>query len=61
MSNNIRKQEKFQLCGWILFLVSAVFFMASSAKSGDILGLIGGILFFIACIVFLIPLASPGE
>lgn len=44
-----------QLCGWILFIFSSLFFIGSSVKSGDNLGLCGGILFFAACIVFLIP------
>ena len=54
-----RRKEKLQLIGWLLFLVSALFFIASSAKSGDLLGLLGGILFFVACIVFLIPFFWP--
>ena len=44
-----------QLWGWIIFILSSIFFIASSVKNGDILGLCGGVLFFIACLVFLIP------
>ncbi len=49
------RDRKLQLCGWLLFVLSAAFFIATSIKSGDILALIGGLLFFVACIVFLIP------
>ena len=45
-----------ELLGWVLFVVSSLFFISSSLKSGDVLSLVGGLLFFVACIVFLIPL-----
>ena len=47
--------EKCQILGWVLFIVSACAFIASSLRSGDMLGLIGGVFFLIACFVFLIP------
>ena len=47
---------KYQLTGWILFIVCAIFFIASSLKNRDLLTFIGSIIFFIACIVFLLPL-----
>jgi hypothetical protein len=47
--------EKFQILGWALFIVSACAFIASSLRSGDMLALIGGVFFLIACLVFLIP------
>ena len=47
--------KKIQILGWVLFIVSACAFIASSLKSGDVLGLIGGIFFLLACFVFLIP------
>jgi hypothetical protein len=47
---------KFQLWGWILFLVCAGFFIASSIRSGDMLSLIGSVIFLVACVVFIIPL-----
>jgi hypothetical protein len=49
---------RFQLWGWILFIFSAVFFIASSIRSGDLLSLIGGLLFLVACIVFITPMLS---
>jgi hypothetical protein len=53
-----RRQWKFTLCGWLLFIVSAVFFMLAALWSGDPLGLLGGLFFFVACIVFLVPLLA---
>ena len=48
-------ERKVQLAGWLLFVVSAVFFIAASARAGDIMGLTGGVFFLVACFVFLIP------
>ena len=54
--NQIGQEIKYQIAGWILFIICAIFFVASSLKNHDILTFIGGVLFLIACIVFLIPL-----
>ncbi len=51
-------QHRFQLLGWVLFIFSALFFITSSIRAGDLVSLIGGLLFLFACIVFLIPLVS---
>ena len=51
-------QHRFQLWGWILFIASAIFFMASSINAGDPVSLIGGALFLVACFIFLAPLLA---
>ena len=51
-------QQRFQLWGWVLFILSAVFFMASSIRAEDPVSLIGGALFLVACFVFLVPLLT---
>lgn len=51
-----KRELKYHLTGWILFIICAVFFIASSLKNHDTLTFIGSIIFLIACIVFLIPL-----
>jgi Ca2+/Na+ antiporter len=57
MANDDREREmKFNLWGWILFVLCAIFFIASSLLDGNILGLVGSIIFLIACLVFLYPL-----
>ena len=60
MKTNRKKHKeqdfKYQLSGWILFILCAVFFLASSIKNQDMLTFIGSVIFLIACIVFLIPL-----
>ncbi|MEA3442160.1 MAG: cytochrome oxidase subunit III [Chloroflexota bacterium] len=60
-AGNKNREKKFQLWGWILFLVCAVFFIASSIEDNNILSLVGSIIFFIACVVFLIPLVVKGS
>lgn len=49
---------EFQLLGWILFIVCAICFIASGWKNQDILSFVGSIVFFIACIFFVIPLVG---
>jgi hypothetical protein len=55
------RRRKTEVWGWCLFIASAVFFVASTARSGDLLGLIGSLLFLFACIVFLMPYLRPPE
>jgi Na+/proline symporter len=59
--NQIGRGTKYQLAGWILFIICAIFFIASSVKNHDTLTFIGGIFFLIACIVFLIPLVMSNK
>ena len=56
-----RTQHRFQLWGWILFVGSACFYIATSFRSGDMIGLVGGVLFLVACLVFLVPLLMQRE
>ncbi|MGB0384417.1 MAG: cytochrome oxidase subunit III [Ardenticatenaceae bacterium] len=44
-----------QIWGWVLFIISALFFMAASWRSGDMVSFLGGLFFLIACFVFLLP------
>ena len=57
LTNSQNRERKYHLLGWVLFLVCACLFIAASIKSGNTLYLIGSIVFFTACIVFIIPLA----
>jgi hypothetical protein len=52
------REKKFNLWGWILFVVCAGFFIASAVESGSTLGIIGSIIFLVACLVFIAPLVS---
>jgi len=55
------RSEKYQLWGWILFLICALFFIASSLQNGDRFALIASLVFFVACIVFMVPLLSKNR
>jgi hypothetical protein len=48
----MENKEKQQFIGWCLFILSAIFYIASSIKIGDMLSLLGGLFFLSACIVF---------
>lgn len=60
---NEGRRRAFNLGGWVLFMVSALFFILSALRSGDIPGLLGGLFFLVACIAFVIPLMTkpPNE
>ncbi|MDP6345152.1 MAG: cytochrome oxidase subunit III [Alphaproteobacteria bacterium] len=55
------RHRKFVLLGWGLFVVSALFFILASLRSGDWLGLAGGLFFLLACIAFLVPLLARSQ
>jgi hypothetical protein len=50
------RERRFHLWGWILFVVCAGFFIASAVDSGSTLGIIGSVVFLVACGVFIAPL-----
>jgi uncharacterized membrane protein len=47
--------RQFIIAGWLLFTLSALGFIWSSLESGDVASLIGGVLFLLACVFFMIP------
>ncbi len=53
----------FNFAGWILFTVSAIFFLWGTWKSGDVIGIVASLAFLIACIFFMIPawVHRPGK
>jgi hypothetical protein len=53
--NSPQKDKRFGILGWILFTISALFFIVSSLRNGDIVGLLGGAFFLLACVAFLVP------
>lgn len=54
----IDEGAKCQIAGWALFVICAIFYIASSLKNHDMLSFIGGVIFLVACILFLIPVVS---
>jgi hypothetical protein len=49
-------EKKYNLAGWIFFVVCAGFFIISAIKASDIWYLTGSIIFLAGCVVFIIPL-----
>lgn len=43
------------MVGWLLFTVSAVFFMIGAMRSGGLVELIASATFLLACLVFIAP------
>ena len=55
MSNN-QYEKRAHIAGWGIFIVCALFFLASSIVNKDVFALIGSLMFLLACFVFLYPL-----
>lgn len=53
--NSPQKDKRYDLWGWLLFTLSALFFIISSLRNGDMIGLLGGVFFLLACVAFLAP------
>jgi hypothetical protein len=53
VSNGPLQNKNYDLWGWLLFVISALFFIWSSLRNGDIIGLLGGVFFLLACVAFL--------
>ena len=49
------REKRFQLFGWMLFLVCSVLFIIGSIDKDGPYWLAGSILFLVGCVVFLIP------
>ncbi len=60
VSKSPQRGGRFELWGWLLFVVSALFFIVSSIRAGDVIGLLGGVFFLLACIAFLAAYVDPG-
>ena len=50
------RHQAIELAGWLIFVASAGFFLASTIRSGDLLSIAGSGLFLIACFVFMVPI-----
>ena len=49
-------EDLFHLAGWLLFVVSAIFYGIASYVNGDWHSMAGSLAFLFACIFFMIPL-----
>ena len=50
------REEKYHLFGWSMFVLCSIFYIIAAIEGESLTSLIGGLLFFFACFVFLIPL-----
>ncbi len=50
-----RRNWRFQLWGWIFFTISAIAYIISSYRAGDMVSLLASLFFFFACIFSFIP------
>ncbi len=60
-NNGPVRDGKHEIWGWLIFVVSALFFIASSIRNGDVISLLGGIFFLLACVAFLASYVGGGR
>jgi hypothetical protein len=60
-NNGPVRDKKHEIWGWLMFVVSALFFIASSIRNGDVISLLGGIFFLLACVAFLASYVGGGR
>jgi len=58
MNKEEKTERAYHIAGWVLFIVCALFFIAASIRSDDIVMCLGSVIFLVACIVFLMPLVK---
>ena len=59
--SKLKRKDRYALAGWLLFVLCAVFYLASSLKNHDPLAIIGSVLFLVACLVFMVPIVRPDK
>jgi len=55
MSENYLRERKYQLYGWLLFLICAVLFIVDSSINWSPWGMAGSLFFLFGCIAFILP------
>ncbi len=54
-----KRENRYHLAGWVLFLLCAALFFFSSIRDGDGVLALASFVFFLGCVLFLIPLLFP--
>jgi uncharacterized membrane protein YhhN len=47
-------RDRYELWGWILFLLCAVVFIVAGVRDRDALMVVGSVAFLVACVLFLL-------
>ena len=53
-------EARFQLAGWLTFLVCSLFFLGAGITSGNVWTIGGGVTFLIGVVLFLLPFIQKG-
>ena len=54
-----KRETRYHFAGWILFLLCAALFLFSALRDGDGVLALASLVFFLGCVLFLIPLVFP--
>ena len=56
-----KRENKYHLAGWILFVLCAFLFLYSAVRDGDGVLALASLVFLSGCILFLVPLLFPNK
>lgn len=48
-------EQKWQLAGWISFIICSMLFIVDSIRSGNMIALVASLLFLLGCVQFTVP------
>ena len=54
-TRKLERERRFQLFGWMIFVVCSILFIVSGVATGSPWGVAGSIVFLMGCVIFLIP------
>jgi hypothetical protein len=54
-----KRESKYHMAGWILFVLCAFLFLYSAVRDGDGILALASLVFLFGCILFLVPLLFP--
>lgn len=54
-SMSARQSWTLTVAGWVLFMVSAIFFTVGAVRDGRVIELVASLSFLLACVLFMVP------
>ena len=54
--SGLSRQEKYDLVGWILFIMSSLFYLVAAIEWESLTSILGSLFFLVACFAFVIPM-----
>ncbi len=53
-------EQRSQMAGLVGFILAGLLFVATGVRSGDVLTIVGSVLWIASCVIWMIPLVRSG-